>query len=114
MPLALLWFGLGTNSLLFVLVHSVLWSLALNAYTGFVTAPPTLVRVGQNLGLSGFGLVSGILLPAAFPYLLTGAEDRLGVRLADGHRGRAGLRRLRRARRAELVHLPQPLRPEHP
>jgi NitT/TauT family transport system permease protein len=74
LPLALLWFGLGTNSLLFVLVHSVLWPLSLNAYTGFVTVPPTLVRVGQNLGLSGFGLVTGILLPAAFPYLLTGLK----------------------------------------
>jgi NitT/TauT family transport system permease protein len=74
LPLALLWFGLGTNSLLFVLVHSVLWPLSLNAYTGFVTVPSTLVRVGQNLGLSGFGLVRGILLPAAFPYLLTGLK----------------------------------------
>jgi NitT/TauT family transport system permease protein len=74
LPLALLWFGLGTSSLLFVLVHSVLWPLSLNAYTGFITVPPTLVRVGQNLGLSGFRLVTGILLPAAFPYLLTGLK----------------------------------------
>ena len=74
LPLALLWLGLGPKSLLFVLVHSVLWPLSLNAYTGFVTVPPTLVRVGQNIGLSGWGLVSGILLPAAFPYLLTGLK----------------------------------------
>jgi NitT/TauT family transport system permease protein len=74
LPLALLWFGLGTNSLIFVLVHSVLWPLSLNVYTGFVTVPPTLVRVGQNLGLGGFGLVIGILVPAAFPYLLTGLK----------------------------------------
>lgn len=74
LPLALLWFGLGTNSLIFVMIHSVLWPLSLNAYTGFVTVPPTLVRVGQNIGLSGWGLVAGILLPAAFPYLLTGLK----------------------------------------
>ena len=30
LPLALLWFGLGQNSLIFVLVHLVLWALALN------------------------------------------------------------------------------------
>ena len=29
LPLALLWFGLGQNSLIFVLVHSVLWALIL-------------------------------------------------------------------------------------
>src|SRR5262245_14961687 len=37
MPLALLWFGLGVNSLIFVIVHSVLWPMSLNTYTGFVT-----------------------------------------------------------------------------
>jgi len=74
LPLALLWFGLGPRSLVFVIVHSVLWPMALNAYTGFITAPPTLLRVGENLGLRGPRLVAGILLPAAFPYLLTGLK----------------------------------------
>ena len=74
LPLALLWFGLGPRSLVFVIVHSVLWPMALNAYTGVVTVPPTLVQVGQNLGLRGPRLVIGILLPAAFPYLLTGLK----------------------------------------
>jgi NitT/TauT family transport system permease protein len=74
LPLALLWLGLGTNSLLFVLVHSVLWPQALNADTGFVTVPITLVLVGQNIGLSGRSLAAGILLSAAFPYLLTGLK----------------------------------------
>jgi NitT/TauT family transport system permease protein len=74
MPLALIWFGLGTGSLIFVIVHAVLWPFAISAYTGFVTVPQTLIRVGQNFGLRGWSLVSGILLPAAFPYLLTGAK----------------------------------------
>ena len=74
MPLALIWFGLGTGSLVFVIVHAVLWPMSLNAYTGFVTVPQTLVRVGENFGLRGWSLVSGILLPAAFPYLLTGVK----------------------------------------
>jgi NitT/TauT family transport system permease protein len=74
LPVALLWFGLGTNSLLFVLVHSVIWPLSLNAHAGFTTVPPTLVRVGQNLGLRRLGLVTGILLPAALPDLLTGLK----------------------------------------
>ena len=30
LPLALMWFGLGNGSLVFVLVHAVLWPLALN------------------------------------------------------------------------------------
>lgn len=74
LPLALLWFGLGVNSLIFVIIHSVLWPMSLNTYTGFVTVPPTLKRVGQNFGLSGWRLVTGILLPAAFPYILSGLK----------------------------------------
>jgi NitT/TauT family transport system permease protein len=74
MPLALLWFGLGPRALVFVVIHSVLWPMALNTYTGFVTVPTTLTRVGQNLGLAGWRLVAGILLPAAFPYILSGVK----------------------------------------
>lgn len=74
LPLALLWFGLGVNSLIFVIIHSVLWPMSLNTYTGFVTVPPTLKSVGQNFGLSGWRLVAGILLPAAFPYILSGLK----------------------------------------
>jgi NitT/TauT family transport system permease protein len=74
MPLALLWFGLGVQSLVFVIVHSVLWPMSLSTYTGFVTVPPTLRRVGQNFGLTGWRLVAGILLPAAFPYILSGVK----------------------------------------
>jgi len=74
MPLALLWFGLGVTSLIFVITHSVLWPMSLNTYTGFVTVPRTLVSVGQNFGLTGWRFVVGILLPAAFPYILSGIK----------------------------------------
>jgi NitT/TauT family transport system permease protein len=74
MPLALLWFGLGPRALVFVVIHSVLWPMSLNTHTGFVTVPTTLKRVGENFGLSGWRLVAGILLPAAFPYILSGVK----------------------------------------
>ncbi len=74
MPLALLWFGLGVKSLIFVIIHSVLWPMSLNTYTGFVTVPPTLRRVGENFGLTGWRFVAGILLPAAFPHILSGVK----------------------------------------
>ena len=74
MPLSLLWFGLGTASLIFVIVHSVLWPMSLNTYTGFVTVPPTLRKVGHSFGLKGWSYVAGILLPAAFPHILAGVK----------------------------------------
>jgi NitT/TauT family transport system permease protein len=74
LPLALIWFGLGTPSLVFVIVHSVLWAVALNTLTGFRAVPETLRMTGRNCGLNGIGYVSLILIPAAFPSILAGLK----------------------------------------
>lgn len=74
LPLALIWFGLGLGSLVFVLVHSVLWAVALNTHAGFRAVSNTLRMVGRNYGLSGLGLVFRILIPAAFPSILAGLK----------------------------------------
>jgi NitT/TauT family transport system permease protein len=74
LPLALLWFGLGNPSLIFVMVHSVLWPVALNTHSGFTAVSPTLRMVGQNCGLRGINYVLKLLIPAAFPSILTGLK----------------------------------------
>lgn len=74
LPLALLWFGLGTKSLIFVLIHSVLWPLALNTYAGFRGVPETLRMAGRNYGLRGLRYVLLILVPAALPAILSGLK----------------------------------------
>ena len=72
LPLALLWFGLGKASLIFVLVHSVLWPLALATYAGFQGVPETLRMGGRNYGLRGLRFVVLILVPSALPAILSG------------------------------------------
>lgn len=74
LPLALIWFGLGNGSLVFVLVHSVTWAIALNTHSGFLSVSRTLTMVGRNYGLSGPRLIGKILIPAAFPAILTGLK----------------------------------------
>ena len=74
LPLALIWFGLGKGSVIFVLVHSVLWAIALNTHSGFRAVSNTLRMVGLNYGLRGLKLVRLILIPAAFPAILTGLK----------------------------------------
>ncbi|MET3649489.1 NitT/TauT family transport system permease protein [Phyllobacterium ifriqiyense] len=74
LPLALLWFGLGQGSLVFVLIHSVLWPLALNMYTGFTGVPETLRMTGRNYGLRGLRYVLLILVPAALPSIIAGLK----------------------------------------
>ena len=74
LPLALLWFGLGQGSLIFVLVHSVTWPLALATYAGFRGVPETLRMAGRNYGLGGLRLIVHILIPAALPAILSGLK----------------------------------------
>ena len=74
LPLALLWFGLGMPSLVFVIIHSVLWPLALNTHAGFLAVPETQRMVGRNIGLRGVSYIAMILVPAAFPSILAGLK----------------------------------------
>lgn len=74
LPLALIWFGLGTPSLVFVIIHSVLWAVALNTLSGFRAVPETLRMSGRNVGLKGARYVGLILIPAAFPSILSGLK----------------------------------------
>jgi NitT/TauT family transport system permease protein len=74
LPIAMLWFGLGEASLIFVLIHAVLWPLALNTHSGFMAVSDTLRMAGRNYGLSGIRYVLHILIPAAFPSILAGLK----------------------------------------
>jgi NitT/TauT family transport system permease protein len=74
LPLALLWFGLGRPSLVFVIVHSVLWAVALNMHSGFLSVSETQRMAGRTFGLKGLRFVLGILIPAAFPAILAGLK----------------------------------------
>jgi NitT/TauT family transport system permease protein len=74
LPLAMLWFGLGETSLIFVLVHSVLWPFALATFTGFQSVPETHRLVGRNYGLTGPRYVALILIPSASPSIISGLK----------------------------------------
>jgi NitT/TauT family transport system permease protein len=74
LPIALIWFGLGNASIIFVLVHAVMWPIALNTHSGFLSVSNTLRMVGRNYGLTGVSYVARILIPAAFPSILSGLK----------------------------------------
>jgi NitT/TauT family transport system permease protein len=74
LPLALIWFGLGAGSLVFVLIHSVMWAVSLNMLAGFRGVSTTARMVGRNYNLTGLRFVVRILIPAAFPSILAGLK----------------------------------------
>lgn len=72
LPLIILWFGAGEISIIFIIVHSVVWPLVLNLLTGFKAIPKIYKQVGNNYGLNSFKIIRYIMIPASLPYFLTG------------------------------------------
>jgi len=98
LPLALLWFGIGTAGLMMVMVQSVVWTVALNTFTGFQSVSETLRMAGQNFGFSRLGYIFRVLLPAAFPMIFSGLKigwahawrTLIGAELVFGVASRSG------------------------
>ncbi len=74
LPLAILWFGLSSAALVFVIANAVTWPIAINVSMGFRTVPPTIMMVGRNLGLRGWKMVKDVLMPAALPHTISGLK----------------------------------------
>ena len=74
LPLAMLWFGLNTNALLFVIANAAAWPIAINLSTGFKTVNLTIVAVGRNIGLSSRRLITDVLALAALPHAISGLK----------------------------------------
>ena len=74
LPLAMLWFGIGQGSILFVLVHSAIWPFALNTHAGYLAVSDTLRMAGRNCALTPFNFVAQILMPAAMPSIISGLK----------------------------------------
>jgi len=74
LPLAMIWFGLKPESIVFVVALATVWPIAMNTDTGFRTISQTTQMAARNLGLSGPRMVVDVLLPAALPYIVTGLK----------------------------------------
>jgi NitT/TauT family transport system permease protein len=74
LPLAMIWFGLKPESIVFVVALATIWPVAMNTDTGFRTISNTTQMAARNLGLHGWRMVTDVLLPAALPYIITGLK----------------------------------------
>lgn len=74
LPLAIVWFGLNNDALIFVTVLGTVWPITINVSTGFSTVNATLLMAARNLGLKGGKLVKDVLLPAALPDITSGIK----------------------------------------
>ncbi len=78
-PLAILWFGLGNPPAVFLITIGAFFPVLLNTIAGVRNVDSIYIRAARNLGAGGFTLFWRVILPAATPYILTGARIGLGT-----------------------------------
>lgn len=76
LPLALVWFGVSLQAVLFVVLGNSVFAIAVSTSGALSQVPPQMTQAGQTLGARGWTLMRRVLLPAAYPDILTGL--RLG------------------------------------
>src|SRR6202012_4636528 len=66
-PLAILWFGVGDLSSIFLIFLGCFFPLLLTAINAVRGIPSVYINAGRNFGLSTTALVSRVLFPAVIP-----------------------------------------------
>jgi NitT/TauT family transport system permease protein len=78
-PLAILWFGVGDASAIFLIFLGCFFPLLLTAINAVRNIPSVYIDAGRNFGLRPADLVYRVLYPAVVPQLLIGLRITLGI-----------------------------------
>lgn len=81
LPLALLVFGLGEPSKIFMVAVGVFYPIAMNATTGVREISKVHLDVGRNFGAGRWDTFWTIALPGAMPMIMTGIKLGVGMGL---------------------------------
>jgi NitT/TauT family transport system permease protein len=79
LPLAMVWFGIGMRTTVFLVALAAFFPIYLNAAAGARQVSPLLLQAGAMMGVKRLRGTFAILLPGAMPYLMTGLRLGLGV-----------------------------------
>jgi len=74
-PLAILWFGLTDGGIIFVTAIGAIFAVTINTYTGVKNIDPNYIAAARNMGAKGSQLITSVLIPAAFPYMISGFKQ---------------------------------------
>ncbi|MBU7043904.1 MAG: ABC transporter permease [Theionarchaea archaeon] len=78
-PLAMLWFGIGFESKVFIIFIGAFFPILSNAYLGVRETPPYLVEAGRVLMATDNEILRKIVIPNSFPVILEGLRVGLGI-----------------------------------
>lgn len=77
--LALLWFGIGIQSAIFLVFIGAFFPILLNTVSGVRNVEKRLIEVAYTFGARDFNVLSKVVLPAASPVIYTGLRVGMGI-----------------------------------
>jgi NitT/TauT family transport system permease protein len=78
-PLAILWFGVGNVSPIFLIFLASVFPIIVETAAGVHSIERQYIRAAQNFGVSGLALFRQVVIPASLPHIITGMRISLGV-----------------------------------
>jgi NitT/TauT family transport system permease protein len=78
-PLAILWFGVGNASPIYLIFISSVFPMIVQTTAGVHTIERRYLRAAQNFGVSRYTLFRQVVIPAVLPQIIVGMRIGLGV-----------------------------------
>jgi NitT/TauT family transport system permease protein len=78
-PLAILWFGVGNASPIFLIFIASVFPLIVQTAAGVHTIEKRYLRAAENFGASRYKLFRQVVIPAVLPEIIVGMRISLGV-----------------------------------
>ena len=78
-PLAILWFGIGEESKIFLISYATVFPILLSTMAGVRSTEPILIRAASALGASQARILWTVVIPAAMPFIYTGLRVSMGI-----------------------------------
>jgi len=78
-PLAILWFGIGLGSKVFIIAIGAFFPALINTYIGVKFVEPLLIKAAQTLGAKDKNILWEVVLPASVPLIVAGIRISVGV-----------------------------------
>ncbi len=79
LPIAMVWFGIGTPTTVFLIALAAFFPIYVNAALGARSVRPLWIRAAQMLGASRRDLFVTVIIPAALPTVADGLRLGLGI-----------------------------------
>ncbi|MCB2146271.1 MAG: ABC transporter permease [Deltaproteobacteria bacterium] len=79
LPLAMVWFGIGLKTTVFLVALAAFFPIYLNAEAGARQVSPILLQAGAMMGVHRLRGTFAILIPAAMPQIITGLRLGMGI-----------------------------------